>query len=156
MPTLVVYKDEEGRLSGWGEKGRRAYLKFRKIISELQPGETMDMSYRLPRSPQHHRYFFAQLGKLHDMQERFETQEGLIDWLKVGAGHCEFVPGRDGQLVALPKSIAWHNLDEQEFIEFHRAMRDFLWTPYAQECLWPSLTPTQRYAMLDHWERGVR
>lgn len=156
MPTLVVYKGDDGKLDGWGDKGRRAYAKFRKIVAELAPGETLDFSYRLPRSPQHHRYFFAQLGKLHDMQERFDTETGLLEWLKVGAGHCEFVPARDGQIAALPKSISWEKLEEQDFIEFHRAVRDFLWTPHAQEFLWPHLTPAQRYAMLDHWERGGR
>ena len=63
------------------------------------------------------------------------------------------MPGRDGIPVAIPKSIAWHNLEEQEFIEFHRAMNDFLWTPHAQAALWPHLDATKRYVCIDRWHR---
>lgn len=154
MPDLVIYKDETGRLSGWGEKGRRAYLKWRKLIAELGDGEMLHFSYRMPRSPQHHKFFFARLGELFEMQERFDDVERLIDWLKVGAGFADLMPGRDGIPVAIPRSIAWSKLDEQGFIEFARAMNDFLYTPHAQGFLWPHLTERQRYAVVDHWHRG--
>jgi hypothetical protein len=156
MPDLVIFKDETGRLSGWGEKGRRAYDKFRKLVAELTPGEMLHFHYRLPRSPQHHRFFFARLAALFERQERFETVEHLLEWLKVGAGHVDLLPGKDGTPVAIPKSIAWHNLDEQGFIEFTRAMNDFLWTHYAQEALWPHLDERQRHAMVDQWFREVQ
>lgn len=149
MPELVVYRDECGKLQGHGEKGRRAWDKFRRVVAGLEPGETMGFSYRLPRSPQHHRFFFARLGELFDRQDRFDDKDRLLDWLKVGAGFVDLLPGRDGMPVAIPRSIAWHSLDEQEFIEFTRAMNDFLATPYAQEVLWPHLLPSARHRMLE-------
>lgn len=154
MPDLVIFKDDTGQLEGFGEKGRRAWLKFRKLVADLEPGEMLQFGYRLPRSPKHHRYFFARLGELFALQERFEDEGHLLEWLKVGAGHVDFVPGRDGQIVAMPRSIAWANLDEQGFIEFTRAMNDFLWTPHAQEFLWPALTPVKRSEMLRAWYDG--
>lgn len=157
MPELVIYKDEStGRMQGWGEKGVRAWNKWRKIVRELAPGEMVHFTYRMPRSPQHHKFFFARLNELFERQERFEDVDRLLEWLKVGAGHADLVPGRDGTLVAIPKSIAWHSLDEQEFIEFTRAMTDFLWTPYAQAALWPHLDERQRYVMVDQWHRGAQ
>lgn len=149
MPELIVYRDEQGKLQGHGAKGRRAWDKFRRVVSGLEPGETMGFSYRLPRSPQHHRFFFARLAELFDRQERFEEREHLLDWLKVGAGFVDLLPGRDGVPVAIPRSIAWSNLDEQEFIEVHRAIRDFLMTPHAQGFLWPHLAPHARMQMLE-------
>ena len=155
MSELVIFKGADGKLEGWGEKGRRAFQKFRKIIAELEVGETVQFSYRLPRSPRHHRFFFARLAELFDCQERFASVEHLLEWLKVGAGHVDFLPGQDGVPCAIPRSIAWHNLDEQGFIEFTRAMNDFLWTPHAQAVLWPHLDERQRWAMVDQWFQGV-
>ena len=149
MPELIVYRDDSGQLMGLGEKGRRAWAKFTRRVGELEPGEMLTFSYRLPRSPQHHRFFFARIAKLVDRQERFDDISPLLEWLKVGAGHCELLPGPDGVPCAIPKSIAWDRLEEQEFIEVHRAITDFLWTPYAQAYLWPHLSEAQRYAMVE-------
>lgn len=156
MPELVIFKNDCGKLEGFGEKGRRAWNKFIKRINELEIGETLQFSYRLPRSPQHHKFFFGRAADLFDRQERFEHFDHLMEFLKVGAGHVDFVPGLDGMLVALPRSIAWDRLEEQDFIEFTRAMNDFLWTPGAQAALWPHLDEHQRYAMVDQWFQGAR
>lgn len=153
MSALVIYKDETGKLAGFGEKGRRAWLKFLKRVKELEIGETLSFEYRLPRSPAHHSYFFLKLAGLFERQERFSDQDRLLDWLKVGAGHVDLLPGRDGLMVAIPRSIAWYKLEEQEFIEFCRAMNDFLWTTYAQAALWPNLNDDQRYECIDNWNR---
>lgn len=151
VSSLVVYRDETGKLAGFGERGRRAWLKFQKRVRELEVGETLNFSYQLPRSPQHHAFFFLKLAALFERQERFQDQDRLLDWLKVGAGHVDLLPGRDGLMVAIPRSIAWHKLEEQEFIEFCRALNDFLWTPYAQAALWPHLNDEQRYQCIENW-----
>ena len=151
MSELVIYKDETGRLAGFGEKGRRAYEKFKKVIAELEIGETMGFSYKLPRSPNHHRFFFKKFTGLFDRQEQFVEFERLLDFLKVGAGHVDYFPGRDGVFVAVPQTINWVTLEEQGFIEFHRAVNDFLWTDYAQAVLWPHLDSGQRYACIKTW-----
>lgn len=152
MPDLIICKDNTGQLEGFGEKGRRAWLKFRKTVAELEPGETMEFSYRLPRSPQHHKFFFARLQVLFERQEAFEDVERLLTFLKVGAGLVDFMPSPRG-LVAVPQSIAWVNLDEQQFVEATRAIRDFLWTDVAQAALWPHLSEQRRYQMVEQWHR---
>lgn len=152
MPELIICKDNTGQLEGFGEKGRRAWLKFRKTVAELEPGETMEFSYRLPRSPQHHKFFFARLQALFERQEAFEDVERLLTFLKVGAGLVDFMPSPRG-LVAVPQSIAWVNLDEQQFVEATRAIRDFLWTDVAQAALWPHLSEQRRYQMVERWHQ---
>lgn len=154
MSALVVFKNDCGKLEGWGEKGRRAWAKFTKIVSELEVGETLSFEYRLPRSPQHHKFFFARMQALLDRQEAFADLDHLLIFLKVGAGFVEFMPGPGGQLVAIPKSIAWERLEEQDFIETKRAIWDFLWTEVAQQALWPELSAMQRYVMVDQWVRA--
>lgn len=152
MPELIICKDSTGQLEGFGEKGRRAWLKFRKTVAELEPGETVEFSYKLPRSPQHHKFFFARLQALLERQEAFEDLEHLLTFLKVGAGLVDFMPSPRG-LVAVPKSIAWVSLDEQEFVEATRAIRDFLWTDAAQAALWPHLSEQRRYQVVEQWHR---
>ena len=154
MPEIVVMRDNDGKLAGLGEKSHASLVKFRRMLQEAAPGETFSFSYRCPRSPRHHKWFFARVNELLGMQEVFTDLEHLIVFLKVGAGFVEFLPGMDGQLVAVPKSIAWHLLDEREFTEVRMAMQAFLWTPQAQAALWPQLTPDQRYAMVEAWSRG--
>ena len=151
MTALVIYKAEDGKLDGLGEKGRRAYAKFRKMIEELSVGQTLGFSYVLPRSPPHHKYFFAKLTGLFERQEQFTDFDRLMDFLKVGAGHVDLFPGQNGVFVAVPKSINWEKLEEQGFVEFHRAMNDFLWTPYAQAALWPHVNAEQRYRCIECW-----
>jgi len=153
VTSLVIFKDDNGRLDGFGDRGRRAWAKFRKIITDLEVGETMGFSYQLPRSPQHHRFFFARMQALLDRQEAFADLDHLLIFLKVGAGFVEFMPGPGGQLVAIPKSIAWERLEEQDFIEVKRQIWDFLWTDVAQTSLWPDLSAMQRYVMVDQWVR---
>lgn len=145
MPELVVVRNENGKLEGMGEKGRRAWEKFKSRVDALDIGETLFFSYRLPRSPNHHRFFFARMNELLARQERFDELDRMLDWIKVGSGFAELMPGKDGIPAAIPMSIAWHKLEEQEFIEVHRAMVDFLWTPHAQAFLWPQLSDERRY-----------
>ena len=148
MTEMVIFRDKDGKLAGFGDKGRRAYAKFQRMVQELEVGETLAFSYKRPRSPQHHRFFFARMNNLLDMQESFKDLEELVVFLKVGAGLVDFMPSC-GQLVAVPKSISWHALDEQEFTEAHRVIVDFLWTPEAQRALWPNLTEAKRYEMVE-------
>lgn len=154
MSQLVVYKNESGKLEGFGEKGRRAWLKFLKVVEGMAPGETLGFTYKLPRSPQHHRFVFARFAALLERQSTFEDLDHLLIFLKVGAGYVEFLPGTDGQLVAVPKSIAWDKLEEQDFVEVKRRIWDFLWTDAAQRALWPHLSEEQRYECIDHWHRS--
>ena len=153
MPECVIFKAEDGRLAGMGETNRRRYDKFKRVVEELPMGATMHFTYKLPRSPQHHRYVFARLQALFERQESFDDLEHLLTFLKVGAGYVEFLPGPAGQLVAVPKSIAWDRMDEKEFTETRERIWQFLWTKPAQQALWPHLTPERRYAMVDQWVR---
>ena len=149
MSDLVITKDETGRLRGMGESGERAYARFRKAVEALRPGDTLRFQWWAPRSPRHHRLYFAKLAALHAMQEQFDDAEKLRQWLTVGAGYCDFVPGPTGRMVALPQSIAWHRLDEADFAELHAKVDAFLWTEHARRFLWPHLDDGQSYEMVE-------
>ena len=150
MADIVVIKNTEGKLEGCGEKGSRAYAKFVRTLAEMTPGDTAIFSFKLPRSPGEHRGFFRLVRALFERQEQFEDEARLRAWLTVGAGYCDMLPGPNGRMVAMPQSIAFDKLDEVEFVELKRQVRDFLWQPRAHSFLWPHLSDKQAYTMVDH------
>lgn len=151
MSAVVITKGVDGKLEGLGEKGARAWGKFRRRVDRMQPGDTLSFTWREPRSQKHHGLFFHKLGALHDLQERFDCEEKLRAWLTVGAGYCDFAPGPDGQMVAIPQSIAWDQLDEADFQDLHRRVDAFLWTDHARGFLWPRLTAHQTCAVVEQF-----
>jgi len=153
MTTVTVFKDNHGKLAGWGDKGGRAYAKFLRTVKAMENGEMMTFSFALPRSPVHHKFFFWKLRGLFKRQELFADEKDLRDWLTTGAGYCTLIAGPNGALVALPQSLKFDELEEAEFTEMTRQVSDFMWTEGAQASLWPHLTSEQRHEQVDGWHK---
>lgn len=151
MPECLIYVDGNGRLAGLGEKNQKRYAKWCSMVRALEPGETLSFSWKHPRSRRHHAFFFCKLRELFDRQERFDDDDRMLDWLLVGIGFCDLVPGRDGTPCALPRTINWTECDEQTFTEVARGIEDFMWTDYAQDFLWPHLSAAQRHENVQGW-----
>jgi hypothetical protein len=149
MTTIAVTRDDTGKLTGLGEKGRKAYARFKKRIEELEIGEVMNLSVWFPRNPKLHGLHFALLSAVFDSQEQFENLEQFRMWVQVGAGHAKFVPGPHGRMVALPESIAWHKMDDAEFQTHHEAVKAFLRSERALAFIWPATTPADAAASMD-------
>ena len=149
MSKVTLIKDDTGKLRGIDPAHERAYQKWRKQVLELQVGDTLGFSYRMPRSPGHHRKFFAKLNALLARTEAFTSLDPLRYWLTMGAGYFDLIPGRDGTPNAIPRSIDFDSMDEAEFSELHRSVDDFLMTDRALTTLWPALPPAQRLAMAE-------
>lgn len=144
MSKVILHIDARGKLAGIDDKNDRAYGRFRKKLETLRPGDTLSFSFALPRSPRMHRYHFGLLGAFFDAQEVFDDQDEMRKWIEVGAGFCSFLPGPDGQLVAVPKSIAWEKLEESDFREHHLKVVAFLRATYCYRYLWPHLSDDAR------------
>jgi Protein of unknown function (DUF1367) len=143
MARIVLVKDIDGELHGYTDADERAYHRFAQIVDELAEGETLAFSWREPRTPEFHRAHFALLKLIFESQETFAHADQLRAWLTCGAGHCDYVAGPGGELVAIPRSIAYETLDETDFREHHKRVIDFLRTPRAYHFLWPALTDIQ-------------
>lgn len=149
MSEILLTRDETGRLTGFREADKRAWARFRKWIDTLQAGELARMAFWIPRSPKFHRLHFAMLAALFDAQEQFDDREQFRMWLQVGAGHCDFVPGPKGRMVALPRSIAWHKLEDAEFAEHHAKVVAFARSPHCTGLLWGHLSPAEQSQMVE-------
>jgi len=139
MPQIQVCKDEQGKLAGFGQKGERAYKRFLSAVKNLEHGEMLAFSYKIPRAPKFHRLHFVMLQALFEAQEQFADSYQFRKWAEVGAGHCDFVPGPTGRMVALAKSIDYESLDDVEFAEMHEAVKAFFRGQHATRFLYPHL-----------------
>ena len=74
--------------------------------------------------------------------------EQFRKWTEVGAGFCDFVPGPKGRMVALPKSIAYHAIDDEEFSTVHENVKAFLRSVHARRFLWPHQDESQSAEMV--------
>lgn len=153
MSKLVIIKNDQGKLEGIDPAGQRAYQKWRRLVTELPVGQTLSFSYRMPRSPKHHRLFFAKLNNLLARTEAFTDLDKLRYWIVMGAGYFDLVPGFDGKPNAIPRSLDFDSMDEAEFSELHRDVDNFLWSARAQETLWPHLDEERRYRSVEHFLR---
>ena len=157
MPSVQIVKNEQGKMAGFGEKGERAYARFLSAVKALEYGEMLAFSYKIPRAPKFHRLHFVMLAALFEVQEQFADEYQFRKWAEVGAGHCDFVPGPTGRMVALARSIDYESLVDVEFSEMHEAVKAFFRNEHAQRFLWPHLSEGDQMAMvasvLEQFER---
>ncbi|MCR4297480.1 MAG: DUF1367 family protein [Gallionella sp.] len=148
MSTVLITKDNTGKLAGFGEKGERAYGRFLAAVKKMEQGELLSFSYKVPRSPKFHRLHFVMLDALFEAQEQFADDYQFRKWAEVGAGHCDFVPGPTGRMVALARSIDYESLDDAEFSDMHDAVKAFFKSTHASHFLWPHLPDAEGAEMV--------
>lgn len=125
-----------GVFDGWSNTDKKGWRKIWKRLTSLEPGEFAVIEFVIPRSAPFHRRHFAILNAVFDAQDRFDDLDRMRDWLSIGAGHVQWVPGAKGGIVPLPKSISYAKADQHEFEEYHRKVIDFLRGEHAAKFLW--------------------
>lgn len=138
-----------GAIDGFTKEDRRAWRRFWKRVKGMEPGELATCEMVFPRSGKFHRLHMALEQTVFDSQERFIHFEQLRNWMKIGAGHVDWMPGPRGAVVPIPKSIAYSAMDDEEFKVFHNNLLAFLREPHAAKVLWPHLTEQARAEMVE-------
>ncbi|HET6788022.1 MAG TPA: hypothetical protein VFH49_08685 [Aquabacterium sp.] len=156
MPTIVITPSQDGGLEGASWQDKRHYERWKARVRELKPGDTLEFTWKSPRSPEFHRRHFAILNRVFENQEVFEGEYEFRKWAELGANHCTWVPGPNGRPQAIPKSIEYASLDDDEFRELHAAVKAFLRTTHALKTLWPHVSPDKSWEALDHMLEGQR
>jgi hypothetical protein len=145
----AAMKALEQGLRGVDEKNHKRWKTFLRRVFGMEHGEIAEIGTRIPRSGPFHRFHMGIEQAVFDGQERFKDFEQFRNWLKIGAGHVEWVPGAKGGIVPLPKSISYAELEEPEMREVHAAMLEFLRGPHAAAYLWKHLASDQAAEMME-------
>lgn len=137
-----------GVFDGFNRDDRRAWRSFWKRVKGMEPGEMALIEARLPRSGPFHRRHMKIEQTIFDAQERFQNFKALRDWMKIGAGHCEWVPGPKGAIIPIPDSTSYASMDNEEFKVFHENSIQFLRGDRAANVLWPHLKGARAAEMM--------
>lgn len=142
-------------LDGLGEVNKKRWRNFIGMLFRMEPGEMATIKTHKARSGPYHRRHMKMEQVFFESQERFENfDKGFRDWLKVGAGHCEWFPGPKGGVFPVPKSISYDQMEEGDMREFHDNAVAFLRTEHAGKTLWKHLNPTARTDMVETILKG--
>lgn len=126
-------------LRGVDDKNDKRWARVVKTWFELEDGEITTIDTRHPRSGAFHRFHMTVEMAVFKAQEKFIHEEQFRNWLKIGAGHVDWVAGPKGGVIPLPKSISYAELEEPAMREFHYAMLAFLRGAHAAPYLWRHL-----------------
>ena len=136
-------------IDGHTEQDKRRWRRWWKMIFNSQIGELFVMEYKFSRSSKFHRRSMKIEGAFFDAQEKFDDRDQFRVWVKIGSGWVDWVPGPDGGIVPLPRSISYAKADEMEFRDYHGKMINFLRSGRASQYLWPHLTEQQASDMVE-------
>lgn len=78
-----------------------------------------------PRNLAFHKKYFALLKVCHDMANTDFDLEQFRLYCQVGAAWCMWIDGKDGQLIAVPKSISFGSMDQLEFERLYNGVLNF-------------------------------
>lgn len=147
MPTAdIPQPDREaarrvlfGAIDGLGEQGKKQWRRFVNGLFNMEPGEIVEIITHKARSRPFHRFHMALEQRVFEAQERITDFEQFRLWLKLGAGHVDWMPGPKGGVFPVPRSISYAKLEDDDMRDFHQAAVAFLRTSHAQRYLWPAL-----------------
>lgn len=133
-----------------GAHQQAAFSRFLSRLSTLMPGDSFDLEWRFPRSPEFHRAHFRMMGAVFNSQEVFSGFKIFRAWAKIGAGFVEFVPSPEsGTLMPVPRSVEYAALEDEAFRQFHFDTIAFLRSHRATSTLWPHLDTAAQSEMME-------
>ncbi|THJ32396.1 DUF1367 family protein [Lampropedia aestuarii] len=151
---LVMRRGIFEHIDGIGESNQKSWRRWWNRVLRLEPGEVMEVRTHQERLGWYHRKHMALEQAVFQAQERFDVFKGFRDWIKVGAGHCDWYPGPKGGVFPVPKTISYSKLEQADMERFHDEAVAFLRTAHAGKTLWPHLTPAARIDMIEVILRG--
>lgn len=101
-----------------------------EALRKIPLGTVLPVEFRDPRrrSGAHHRWFFALLNKVWANQDYFKSADHLRHALLIRLGHYDEVKLKDGRVVQIPHSMAFHKMERDEFDKFAADCVKFLTT----------------------------
>ena len=87
------------------------------FMERLRPGAVAKVEVSRARNPRRFKLFWGLVKICQDNTDVSLSKEAWADYLKILGGHVEVVR-RKGQVIELPKSIAFASMPESEFADF--------------------------------------
>lgn len=100
-----------------------------ELIQRFAPGERIKVTLHTGRSPSKLRWYWAYLGRIVKANECAPSPEALHDVIKLHTGFVTPVMVK-GFAVAVPKSISFASMSEQEFNDFLSAATRWIEVTY--------------------------
>lgn len=95
-----------------------------EAVKSLRIGDEIHVDYKPRRNYKNHKRFFNMLQGVVRNSDHYKTVDNLLDIIKLKTGHFEIVVSHDGRQNYIPKSIAFHSMNEEEFKEFFSSAID--------------------------------
>lgn len=144
-----------GQVDGLSQQDKKSWRRlWNWILRHAGAGEMVSIKTLRERIGWYHRKHMAMEQALFESQEKFDNFKQFRNWLKIGAGHCDWLPGPKGAVVPVPRSISYAELEQGSMEVVHDAMVAFLRTEHPQKVLWPHLSPADRAEMMEQVLEG--
>lgn len=135
-------------------KDTKAWRRFWRAMNEAGSGEYFSFKLERQRDSKFHKLTMVVLTHIFKAQERFEDFRIFRQFVKLGAGFCDYLPTPDGELRAVPKSQNFDECSEEDVREFFENAVKFLRSERACKTLWPDAPVWQSAAGMDEIFKG--
>ncbi len=147
----VLISTERGIMGATpGDEVARRKLQARMRKLKATPGAYLRIEWSAPRNLKHHRKLFALLHLIAENSETLDTPEKALYALKLVLGHCDpMVHPLTGEILPVPRSIAYENLEQDDFDKFYAQAMDAI-----GEHLIPHVRAADRDRILQEFYEG--
>lgn len=110
--TAVYLRKIPGSLIPDGERDAERLKRFKV-------GDVIKAEVTKPRNYANHKRLFSLLTLIAETSDVYDNVEKALVAVKIASGHVDFLPNPEtGELVAVPRSIAYESMDEIQFSEW--------------------------------------
>lgn len=95
-------------------------------FGKIGAGEIIRVEYSRPRNIRFHRKMFALMQVGFQNQEFYATFEQFRTAMLIGLGWCETFIRQNGEVLYIPKSLSFANMDEVQFEKVYNDVLDYL------------------------------
>jgi hypothetical protein len=116
---FTLIKTERG-LRGATTDDHANWQKFRRRLETFKPGSWLRVEFTRPRHVKHHRKLFALIALITENSEVYDTKPKALVAIKLVTGHFDLmVDPRTGEILRIPKSISFEDMDQEAFEVFY-------------------------------------
>jgi len=99
---------------------------MQRLLDRQSIGDMIEASFNIIRCPAKHRRFFAMIGEAYKFASTTQTIINFRKALTFEAGFHELFVDLHGEAKAIPKSLEYAKMDEDEFAEVHSRVLDVI------------------------------